>query len=247
MKKILTLAFAIGVISFSANSQNLTSKRGENFLPEKGDWSIGFNADGIFEYVGNAFNNTANNVAPSVDYVYNGMFVGKKFTSDKKALRFIANLGVGNDKVGDNSSSKFDVALGLGKEYRKGKTRLQGFYGADVMAMVATASTKTETKDYQGNAGLTKTLKHKNGLGLGIGAQGFMGAEYFIFPKIAVGAQYTYGLSALISGKSKDETSYSGTGAGTGLFVNTSVDGVSSTGLHLGGVGVASMSINVYF
>ena len=55
MKKIiLTVAavFAFGAV----NAQDLKSKKGENYLPVSGDWAIGFNADGLFNYVGNAFN-----------------------------------------------------------------------------------------------------------------------------------------------------------------------------------------------
>jgi hypothetical protein len=50
----------------------------------------------LFEYVGNAFNNSGNN-APSVDYQNAGTFVGKRFTSDKTAQRVIANLAFGSD------------------------------------------------------------------------------------------------------------------------------------------------------
>ena len=66
MKKIILTVAAVFAMSF-ANAQDLKSKKGENYLPQSGDWAIGFNADGLFEYVGNAFNNSGNN-APSVDY-----------------------------------------------------------------------------------------------------------------------------------------------------------------------------------
>mgnify|MGYP003340340312 CR=1 FL=1 len=79
MKKISILAFAFGIISFSANSQNLTSKKGENYLPQAGDWSIGFNADGILSYVGNAFNGTNGNNSPSVNATDIGTIVWKIF------------------------------------------------------------------------------------------------------------------------------------------------------------------------
>ena len=61
MKKLSILALVFGIMSFTAKSQDLKSKRGEPFLPEKGDWAIGFNADGIFSYIGNAFNGTIGN------------------------------------------------------------------------------------------------------------------------------------------------------------------------------------------
>ena len=78
MKKIILTAAAVFALSF-ANAQDLKSSKGENYLPEAGDWAIGFNADGLFHYVGNAFNQAGNNAAPSVDFQQAGTFVGKKF------------------------------------------------------------------------------------------------------------------------------------------------------------------------
>jgi hypothetical protein len=57
------------------------------------------------------------------------------------AYRVVANLGFGSNTasnvVGLNNqevkSSSFDLTAGLGKEWRKGSTRLQGFYGADAL------------------------------------------------------------------------------------------------------------------
>ena len=144
MKKIILTVAAVFAMSF-ANAQDLKSKKGENYLPQSGDWAISFNADGIFEFAGNAFNGNTNNNAPSVDYVRNNAFVGKKFISDKSAYRVVANLGfesgTDNNPQGNNNeevkSSGFDLAAGLGKEWRRGSTRLQGFYGADVLLTVS--------------------------------------------------------------------------------------------------------------
>jgi hypothetical protein len=46
MKKIILTVAAVFAMSF-ANAQDLKSKKGENYLPQSGDWAIGFNADGI--------------------------------------------------------------------------------------------------------------------------------------------------------------------------------------------------------
>lgn len=228
MKKVALLFSAVALMTASASAQELKSKKGENFLPEKGDWSIGFNADGIFSYIGNAFNGTAGNEAPTVDYQNLGTFVGKRFTSDKTADRYMANLGINSDKTGDNTASGFDLTVGYGKEWRKGKTRLQGFYGADAMINVNSSSTKTVVG--------TTTTTVKSGLGFGVGAQGFIGAEYFIFPKISMGAQYTYGLMLAVDGKST-----------TSVTGSPDVEGPSSSSFNLGGVGVMSINVNLHF
>jgi hypothetical protein len=105
MKKIILTAAAVFALSF-ANAQDLKSKKGENYLPQSGDWAIGFNADGLFHYAGNAFNQAGNNAAPSVGYQNAGTFVGKKFTSDKTANRVIANFAFGSNSSESASGTK---------------------------------------------------------------------------------------------------------------------------------------------
>jgi hypothetical protein len=228
MKKLALIFSAVALMNASAEAQELKSKRGENFLPEKGDWSIGFNADGIFSYIGNAFNGTAGNDAPSLDFQQMGTFVGKRFTANNRADRYMANLGVVSNKVGDNTESGFDLTAGYGKEWRKGKTRLQGFYGADAMLNINSSTDKTVV------GAVTTTVK--SGLNFGVGARGFIGAEYFIFPKISMGAQYSYGLMVNVGGKST-----------TSVTGQPDVEGPSSTGINLGLNEGFSINVNLHF
>jgi hypothetical protein len=245
MKKIiLTVAtiFAFGVVT----AQDLKSKKGENYLPEAGDWAISFNADGVFRYAGNAFNGSPSNAAPSVNYVTNNAFVGKKFTSDKNAYRVVANLGFGasTDKIPstgnmtENKNSGFDLTAGLGKEWRKGSTRLQGFYGADALINLSSNSTKTTVTTTTGT--FVSSVEDKSGLGLGLGVQGFLGAEYFIFPKFAIGAQYTYRVGFEMKGKS-ETTSQIGTAAAV------TTDGGTSSDFGFGNVGITSINLTLHF
>jgi hypothetical protein len=270
MKKSLFLLFAS--ISFAAaNAQQITSKRGFPVLPEKGDWAISVNADGIFNWVGNLANGSgANNVADLdgnqtlVSPARALTLVGKKFTSDKTALRVTAGLRFGNttnkwedetangvDADGDliledaldntfkQSVTNFGLTAGLGKEWRRGKTRLQGYYGADVLLTVNSTTEKwtnseEDVTDYE-------TVKVRSGLGFGIGANAFIGAEYFIFPKMAIGAQYEAGLNINIAGAPK---------ATTTPWVGDDEDGNlgnSSTSFGLGPVGVASIRLTLHF
>lgn len=248
MKKIiLTVAtiFAFGVVS----AQDLKSKKGENYLPEAGDWAISFNADGIFEYVGNAFNGNTNNNAPGVAQIRNNAFVGKKFTSDKNALRVVANLGFGsNSNTTPNSvtgetdeikTSGFDLQAGLGKEWRKGKTRLQGFYGADALVTVSSNTNERTTTD-TATGTFIDSEENKSGLALGLGVQGFLGAEYFIFPKFSLGAQYTYRVGFDLQGKGEKTLK-------TGTAAAVTTDTGKNSNFGLGDVGVASINLTLHF
>ncbi|CAM4148005.1 MULTISPECIES: hypothetical protein [Flavobacterium] len=252
MKKLLLSVIALYTFSV-ANAQDeilvnpILSSKGENYLPEMDDWAISFNADGIFEYIGNSFNGTADNRGPEVDYVRNNTFVGKMFKSDKKAYRVVANLGFGSDSdtnpagagaTEEIKSSAFDVALGLGQEWRKGNTRLQGFYGADALITASSNKTKTENFDVDGN--FVDSNEFKSGLSLGLGVQGFIGAEYFIFPKFAIGAQYTYRVGFDLKGKAKTTTQ-------TGTADPVTVDGSKGSSFGLGNVGIASINLTLHF
>lgn len=267
MKKIiLTVAtiFAIGAV----NAQDLKSKKGENYLPEAGDWAISFNADGIFEYAGNAFNGDTNNNAPGVNYVdgFNGTFVGKKFTSDKNAYRVVANLGFGGGnttnseifnegtvnettETTETSGNSFDIAFGLGKEWRKGKTRLQGFYGADALIFISSISSTNEISEI--NTGTNTTAfssnintEGKSGLGLGLGVNGFIGAEYFIFPKMSIGAQYSWGVRFQLDGEGEITETTTVTGSPT---TTTKEDLGKGSAFNIGGVGVSSINLTLHF
>ncbi len=255
MKKSLFLLFA----SFSfaaANAQQLTSKKGESYLPEKGDWAISVNAVGIFNWIGNVANNTAGNTFPTFlggvnDYGIPGgvVLVGKQFTSDKNALRVIAGVNIGNITTSQDaiiggstntnkvSTTALGLTAGLGKEWRRGKTRLQGYYGADVYLNVNTTTTTT-TNSLTGVG--NKEVKVANGFGLGLGGNGFIGAEYFLFPKMAIGAQYQAGLNINLTPAITTTTT---PWAGAATEVKTA----STTSIGVGPVGIASIRLTLHF
>jgi hypothetical protein len=298
MKNLLIAALAVFSIGASAQDVNFKSKRGEYMLPEKGDWALGFSTDGIFEYVGNAFNGNTGNNAPTVSYTKDrtGSFVGKYFTSDKAAYRVVFNLKsigtgtkysntTGDDTViinplppdpnvntvintsNDLSESSTEFSIGLGKEWRRGKTRLQGFYGADFLLLFSSSSLKdntvsetltTVTTPAQTIKRIIKTdIDTKFSTGFGIGAEAFIGAEYFLFPKIAIGAQYTYSARYISTGAKSittvvdDSTSNStATPAFTSTItttVNNDVNFPSRYDRGLSGVNVVSINLTLHF
>ena len=244
MKKIILSAFAVCAFGF-ANAQDLKSKKGENILPEAGDWAISFKAKPFIDYTGRVLGGNA--VTPTSDSPEKLSFVGKKFITDKTATRYVANFGFGsnNFKVGDEGfnqdaadifnfasykESTLNLNVGLGKEWRRGSTRLQGFYGAD--ATVGFSSTKWTQTDLE-----TDNSTYDAGTSINLGLNGFLGAEYFILPKMSIGAQYNYGLKIASNGASNFSTP-----GQPSQEINK-----STSDINLGNVSSATMNLTLHF
>lgn len=231
MKKLVILLSAV-VLSSATSAQDLTNKRGESILPQSDDWALGINADPFLSYFGNLFNGNTGNAAPTLQYVSTPWAItGKKFITDKKAWRAKVRFGmgavkdaelVGMDLINTTSTdttkmvedlqrtSSYNIGFGFGKEWRRGKTRLQGFYGWEGMLWLMGGKTKYEygndlsadnaaptSYDFATNTSGPATIRvteRKNGNTFGLGVRGFLGAEYFILPKISIGAEYGWGL-----------------------------------------------------
>ena len=223
MKKLFTIMCALA-LSMSISAQSWTDRwTDDSYLPSEGEWSIGFDATSTLNYFGNLFNSGA--TAPTADFVdgdYEGeggneidrfdqTIYGKLMTSDTEAWRVRVGLHMyketDNTDVPDGNSSdasamvtnkntigETDIKLWLGKEYRRGSTRLQGVYGAEVGLMMAST---TEKNDYGNSAeyGGTGMIEEKRDGGFGFGLRGFLGVEYFLMPKISIGAEYGWGLA----------------------------------------------------
>lgn len=166
MKKSLAI-IALALAGTSAFAQDLTSKKGEPILPETGDWSIGIDATPFLEYAGNFFGKTASNTAPTFNFLGNQVITGKYFIDAKTAIRANLRIGFNNStqrsQVDDRSlsaanvpvyptvmptvenkwkTSNSNVGLSVGIEKRKGKTRLQGYYGGEVGFMISSSRDK---------------------------------------------------------------------------------------------------------
>ena len=223
MKKIILTAAAVFAFSF-ANAQDLKSKKGEPFLPEAGDWGISFQANNLFSYVGNAFNGAGGNgIGAVANPNSSGSFTGKKFKTANQADRYTVGFAAGTSSDTDASDvttkmTVLNLEVGIGKEWRRGKTRLQGFYGYDLIAGLNLIDSEK----------IGSAAAVKQGVGFNLGAQGFLGAEYFIFPKMAIGASYTYGVNIGIQGSASGSKE-------------------KSSGVAIGNVGVSAISLSLHF
>ncbi len=216
-----------------ANKQ-IFSKKGEPILPESHDWVLSVDASPFLTYMGSLLSNSGSS-APTVNPLTNYPLTigGKYFIKQNQAYRTRIRLGFANKTINnsviDNKNTNLDtvyvkdlkkssssnITLSFGKEFRRGKTRLQGFYGAEGIIGISTSksvytygnqfsnlnvaptSTDFSTSTPLGFAHAptnTRIQSETDGSYLKIAARGFLGAEYFIFPKMAVGLEFGFSI-----------------------------------------------------
>ena len=217
MKKIIltaSLAFlAVGLFAQSSGSSGMTNKKGEMYLPESGDWAISFDATPFLNYFGGFLSN-AGATAPVAKFLNaNNTLTGKYYVDEQTAYRGVLRIGMQSTttdamisqdittvpapfpvpQVTDEMKvSSHLIALGGGMEKRKGKTRLQGYYGGELMFWIAGQDTKYtfgNSFDKTNNpnphwwnfssntlsSGLPRTTENKAGSTFGLSLLGFCG------------------------------------------------------------------------
>ncbi|MDZ4664839.1 MAG: hypothetical protein SGJ15_08190 [Bacteroidota bacterium] len=279
MKKSLTLlALVLGISTSFA--QELKSKKEEMFLPEAGDWGLAIDANPFLQYAGNFFGKTTTNNAPTFNFFTNAMTISGKYMVDATtAYRGSLRIGLGSaserNMVADIlkaaatgtatgwpapsamventwKQSNTTVGLAAGMEMRRGKTRLQGYYGGEVgiymnmmkdkfeygngLASTTTASLSVDVaavdeflnSNAYGNVGNNlgnpampglsvagaRVTERKYGTTFSFGLRGFIGAEYFILPKMSLGGEFGWGLGLSSQGATK--TTWEGVGSNGG-------------------------------
>jgi hypothetical protein len=159
MKKLITTV-ALAIVGTGAFAQDLTSKKGEQILPEAEDWAISVDASPFLDYLGNFFGKSSSNSAPTFNFLNssNTLIMGKYFVDPQTAYRVGLRIGFGGNTqrnmVNDRHAvlptnpnnypalnpqvenewkhSTTGIGLSVGMEKRKGKTRLQGYYGGEL-------------------------------------------------------------------------------------------------------------------
>jgi len=249
MKKSTLLIAALALGTSMAFAQDLTSKKGENYLPEEGEYAIGIDAVPYINYFGNMMNGSTVNSPFNWGFTnVNTMITGKMFTSSTSAYRVALRIGFGSGKTTAEimdatataptfpalptmkedmmkSSSRF-IGLGGGMEWRRGSTRLQGYWGGMVMfwmsgskqtyeygnTMTTTSTASAISTNFGSNinpattyGGNARVLTNKDASTLGFGLRGFVGAEYFVLPKISIGGEFGWGFGFTSMGRGEVE------------------------------------------
>lgn len=273
---------------------SFTSVRGHEVLPQKGEWGIGISATGFLGYFGNLMSNSNNNApafvnanAPSAFAIGNlgGMAVmGKYMRTATLAyrVRFQANFGSTTNRnfvlknvptpdplnpilVEDSRTTDAHVVLlSAGFEKRRGNGRVQGIYGAELIAGTA-ASKETYSYGNGFSADFTsprsttnfstgsssdvpvRTKESFSGLTMLFGARAFGGVEYFFAPKMSLGGEvgYTLGMST----SQKGFATLTQWNSGTGTTATVTTDTYPNRGLRSFGAGLDNVNagINLHF
>jgi hypothetical protein len=280
MKRKVLFVASLFLATATFAQDGLTSKKGEAYLPEAGDWVIGFDGTPFLNYAGNMFNGTNGTNTLNATWVGNqpnntatanlngGTIYGKMFKDENTAYRAKLRIGVGSgssetlgfwDQDLDASTNQveytntaktsgFAVTLGAGYEKRKGNTRIQGFYGGEVLIGLGNSS---QSWDYgrayteenhlsigdetdgngnggavqgtlQGTADAKRVTERYAGSTFQFGLRGFIGVEWFVAPKVSLSAEYGWGLAMTSTSGGEETVEYFGFAEGaTAETLNT--------------------------
>jgi hypothetical protein len=183
--------------------------------------------------------------APEFKGVNQGIY-GKYFLEDDRAIRAKLKLNifsssdkqsVRNDEaaattpeattIDTRKTNVTDVSLAVGYEFRRGRGRVQGFYGGELLLgldresktysygnpMTLANPTPTSTTDFMNpnnpnnpniiGTPATRPLESKGGMNFKAGLGGFVGVEYFIAKQLSLGGEFTLGLNFSVLGQNE--------------------------------------------
>lgn len=288
MKRLLTIVLLSAVTALSISAQETEQKQ---YLPEAGDWSIGFDAKPILGFVGNLFNGTMDNGVGSLSgeaTLRNNVstsIMGKYMLTDNVAIRANVGFKLYNDKnaayVSDDEAVFFDplseqkvadyknsrtirASILAGVEYRVGKKKVQGvFSGGAVFGVYNTThtysygnamtdintcpTTNNFYNDRIENPSNRVIKEYTSRPEYQFGLVGTAGVEWFIAPKISLGAEvsliaaYTYNQQSYTISEQ-----YNAAKAAIEQRTDLSEPGYGAFSLGTGNLG-GSLNISFYF
>jgi hypothetical protein len=200
MKKSLFLLFAS--FSFAAANAQIKNDKGTFTKPSAGEYAIetlgtpnvtggawfALNPVGLAGLTTTGFAPAPVAVAP-----VGGTLKLRKFSSDKKAQRATVSLSIGNNTAkpvvgSNNTTTSIGLVASYGQEkHFAGAERLSTYIGWDAMLGIYSLSNT--------NAGIKSSQTN-----FGIGGQVVSGFDYYVLPKIYLGAELSYGLGIISAG-----------------------------------------------
>jgi len=283
MKKLLIVIVFACAASF-VNAQDsiiMTSKRGVPILPDSGEWGLGFDATSLIRTAGNLFHSIDSSQSEGTNFTNDSpslTIYGKKCVSADKFYRAKLRLGFGSNNINyevadkptaddtiqfnetygadERKYSHLDINLSFGIERRRGKGRVQGYYGGEAyigfgnstvtntfhnpLDSTMTASS-TEINSFTANVPANDSYgplvdpvsgkrinEVKYGSTFSFGVRGFVGVEYFFAAKASIGGEFGWGIGMASHGASETVTEY----YETSLNPNSSNPGGPRTETH---------------
>ena len=218
-----SIIFCLSILPLLSFGQ-LISKNGHTVLPEEGEWSLQMNAIPLLNSLNILNDNGGSFNHPGYVSGFENVIVAKKYASNNSASRIKLGLNTAlysNTIMGENpdqfgssdvllytiNSRNFELTLGYGHEYRKGISRVQGFYGWETIFKLKPSSGDNYNYEYDYLTMYNSTSQNefidsqKIGGGFGLEARGFIGVDYFIAPKMSIGAEFGWGAMFEAEGK----------------------------------------------
>lgn len=303
MKKIFAIILGLSLATSALAQDTtgeapvLRSKKGEAYLPVAGEWGLGVSANPFLDYVGNFLHGDFYNFSPDFTFAENAAnniaVFGKLMIDENTAYRVRFNINlqsninkavVNQDLVDYNPAypaftedwqkvNTTAIVIAPGIEKRRGTTRLQGVYGAELIIGFSNRKLKYDygnalssdfpaptTTDFSGygygnnilfwgggGSSTVRVAEDKYGASFLVGARGFVGVEYFFAPKISIGGEFGYMVGYQTQGKSKI-TAETWDGANTSIR-KIKLDDYNNGGVTSVGLGLDNLSgaINLLF
>ena len=262
MKKLSLLLILNFITCIAFAQEPFKNNEGLIITPEKGEMSIGFDAVPFFRFVGNLVD--SDNDSPNSNFTAeNPLTITSNYMlKDNMAFRSKIRLGLGvvktdtlvarigstnpNETVSNETKvNTSNITLGGGLQKWRGKGRVRGFYGGEVLFSIATEKTTfTYGNPLSSENQSTRTKSIEPGNTFGFHLKGFIGVEYFFAAKSSLSAEFGWGPQLQTRSRSKVETeSWNGVGATS----ESQEGGKSSTFLFDNDNAGGSLNLNFYF
>lgn len=233
MKKILTSILLLFSLHLAAQ-QPIRNKNGMVITPEKGEFSLGFDAAPFLKYAGNLLG--SGNDSPEALFSANSPLTisGKYLKNENTAYRMMVRLGMGvfkedtlvprllstnpNERVANETKTVTgNIVIGGGIQKWRGKSRVRGFYGGELLLGITTEKTTYTYGNDLSQENQTQRMKtDKQGSGFSFHLRGLAGVEYFFAPKSSLSAEFGWGPRLVSTGRGERQTeSWSGSGVET--------------------------------
>ena len=254
MKKTIAAA-ALILASTSLWAQDpIKNKHGVVLTPEAGEFALNIDAVPFLKYGGSLFNDESNAPYASFGSNYPLTFTGLYMKKNNFAYRAKLKLGFGvqkydslvarigstnpNETVANETKlSTSNITIGAGIQKWRGKTRIQAYYGGEVLFNIGTEKTSYSYGNPLSSENQATRLKsEKPGNTFGFTIRGFVGIEYFFAPKVSLGAEFGWGPGFFSTGQGETQSeSWNGSGSevkitNTGKSSEFSMDNDNSSG-----------------